>query len=347
MKHPFRVGLTRDFLSASGELAYKDVGLGLLEETPGLEYDFFESGGVEIQPEQLQDLDAVIVATPRVTARSLKRIERLALIARLGVGYDNIDLEACTAADVMLTICRGAVNNSVAESILCLMQALAKRLFIKDRLTRTGRFRDKIHFMGSDVAGRVVGSIGLGGIASRLFELLRPFHLSRALAYDPYVDPDRAAALGVELVDFDRVLRESDFVCVNCPLTDETRGVVDAEAFARMKPTAYFINTARGPIVDEAALYDALKTGRIQGAASDVFCEEPPPTDHPLFTLDNFIATPHGISWTDELFLANGTMACQSALAVARGEIPEHVVNTEVLAREGLQAKLERYRNRT
>lgn len=173
----------------------------------------------------------------------------------------------------------------------------------------------------------------------RLFELLRPFGLSQALAYDPYVPPEQATALDVELVDWEVLLQTCDFICVNCPLTDETRGMVGPEAFARMKPTAYFINTARGPIVDEEALYDALRTGRIQGAASDVFCEEPPPVDHPLFTLDNFIATPHGIAWTDELFLANGTMACESVLAVSRGEVPEHVVNVAVLDRPALRAR--------
>ena len=120
--------------------------------------------------------------------------------------------------------------------------------------------------------------------------------------------------------------------------------MIDAKAFAQMKPTAYYIITARGGITDEAALYDALKSGRIQGAASDVFSEEPPPVDHPLFTLDNFIATPHGIAWTDEIFLAIGTMACRSALAVSHGKVPEHVVNREVLDRPGLRAKLDRYR---
>ena len=181
---------------------------------------------------------------------------------------------------------------------------------------------------------------------SRMFELLRPYRTARLLAHDPYADQQRAFELGVELVDWKTLLRESDFLCVNCPLTDETEAMVNAEAFAQMKPTAYFINTARGPIMDEEALYDALESGQIQGAASDVFVEEPPPVEHPLFTLDNFIGTPHGLAWTDELFLAIGMMACESVLAVSRGEVPEHVVNAEVLDRSGLRTKLDGYGTR-
>ncbi len=344
MKDPFRVGLTHDFLSESGDLVYRDVGLSLLD-APDVEYTFLEPCDGDISPEQLRELDAVIVLAPTVSSRSLEGIDRLALIARFGVGYDSVDVDACTAADVMLTITRGAVDNPVAESILCLMQALAKRVFLKDRLTREGRSHEKVHHMGNDVSGKVVGSIGLGGIASRLFELLRPFRTARLLAYDPYADRQRAFELGVELVDWKTLLRESDFLCVNCPLTDETEGLVNADAFAQMKPTAYFINTARGPVMVEEALYDALKSGQIQGAASDVFVEEPPPAEHPLFTLDNFIATPHGIAWTDELFLAIGTMACESVLAVSRGRVPDHVVNTAVLERPGMREKIERFGN--
>ena len=343
MSHRLRVGLTRDFLSASGTLVYRDIGLSLLEQA-GVEYAFFETRTDEIQPEQLMDLDAAIVLSPKVTAHSLSGNPRLSLIARFGVGYDTVDLAACTNADVMLTITRGSVNHAVAEAILCLMLALAKRLFVKNRLVRDGRFGEKIHHMGCDLMGKVVGSVGLGGIGSRMFELLQPFRLSRALAFDPYADAARVSSLGVELVDFETLLRTSDFVCINCPLSEETQGLMNAEAFALMKPTAYLINTARGPIVDESALFHALTSGGIQGAASDVFCQEPPPVDHPLLSLDNFIATPHGLAWTDELFLATGAMACQSVLSAFRGNTPDHVVNTDVIARTGLQAKLATYR---
>ena len=338
----FRVGLTCDCLSPTGELVYKDIGLGLLEAA-GVDYTFLRDGADEVRPDQIRDLDALICLGPRVTEESLAGSARLAVVARFGVGYDSVDVEACTRADVMLTITKGSVDNAVAESIVCLMQALAKRLFLKDRLTREGRWNEKVHHMGNDVAGKVVGSIGLGGIASRLFELLQPYGLARAMSFDPYARPDHAAALGVELVDWDTLLRESDYVCVNCPLTDETQGMVNADAFDKMKPTAYFINTARGPIMDEDALCEALKTGQIHGAASDVFHEEPTPVDNPLFELDNFIATPHGLAWTDEMFLANGSMACESALAVSRGEVPKHVINTEVLDQPGLKAKLDQY----
>jgi phosphoglycerate dehydrogenase-like enzyme len=170
-----------------------------------------------------------------------------------------------------------------------------------------------------------------------------PFDM-RFIAHDPYARPELAAELGVALVDYDTLLREADVLCVNCPLTPETRGMVDARALRLMKPTAYLVNTARGPIVDQAALTAALRERRIAGAGLDVFEQEPLAAGDPIMTLDNVLLAPHTLAWTDELHRGNAGSDARALLAAARGETPEAVVNREVLARPGWQAKLARYR---
>jgi phosphoglycerate dehydrogenase-like enzyme len=171
---------------------------------------------------------------------------------------------------------------------------------------------------------------------------VRPLGFARILAFDPYANAEQAARLGVELVELAELLQEADFLCVNCPLTPETRHLIGPRELGLMKPTAYLVNTARGPIVDEAALARALAEGGIAGAALDVFEEEPLPADSPLHALENVVLSPHAIAWTDELVALNGSGACESALAVLRGEVPLHVANMEVLERPGFRAKLER-----
>jgi len=343
MGEKFRIGLTRDFLSAEGKLVFKDIGLDLLR-VPGIEYEFFDQHFPEVKSWQIEGYDGVISLAPRYSKESLKGVSRLAVIGRLGVGYEMVDLEACTEADVMVFISKGAVNRPVAEAIITLMLALSKRLFIKDRLTRTGRWSDKIHYMGNDIREKVLGSVGLGGIGSELFRLVKPFDMRRLLAHDPYAKKEHASSLGVELVDLKTLLSQSDYVAINCPLTHETKGLIGERELSLMKPTAYLINTARGGIVDQSALTRVLEKGSIAGAALDVFEKEPIGPDDSLLKLDNVILTPHGIAWTDELFRDNGTMDCQGMLRVFRGEVPDHVVNVEVLKKDGLRKKLKRYK---
>jgi phosphoglycerate dehydrogenase-like enzyme len=341
----FRVGLTADFMNE---------GAGLLDPIlptqfgalPQVAYEFMPALRPAITPEQLRDYDAVIALMPPFTADTLAGAERLTVLARWGVGYEMIDVQACTDNDVLLCITRDAVRRPVAEGIITLLLGLAKHMAIKDRLVRTGRWVDKRHYPGLGIAGRTLGSIGVGNIGAELFRMLRPFELGRLLAYDPYVTPAQAANLGVQMVDLDTLLAESDFVCINCPLTKETFHLVGEPQLRRMKPTALLINTARGPIVDQAALTHALQQGWIAGAALDVFEQEPLPSSDPLVHLDNVILSPHAIAWTDDLARGNGVGACQNVLTVLRGEVPEHTVNREVLDRPGFQAKLQALRER-
>jgi phosphoglycerate dehydrogenase-like enzyme len=342
MVEPFRVGLTRDFLKPDGTLGFGDIGLELLDRTPGLEWDFLAEDGRELRADQVRDYDALLVLGPRVTAATLEGAERLTVLARFGVGYDSVDVPACTANGVLLTITPDGVRRPVAASVLTFLLALTHKLLVKDRLTREGRWGEKLDHMGQGVTGRTLGIIGLGNIGRDIVHLARPFDL-RFLAFDPYLAPEQAAAAGAELVDLETLLRRSDYVSVNCALTPETHHLLNAERLALMKPTAYLINTARGPIVDQRALYAALAEGRIAGAGLDVFEEEPPDPNDPILRLDNVIVAPHALCWTDECFLDNGRSACGSIVDVSQGRVPRYVVNRDVLETPKLRNKLARY----
>lgn len=339
MGRTFRVGVTRDFLAPDGRLGFGDIGLGMLEERPGVEWAFLEEDTRELRADQLRGWDALLVLGPKVTAASLEGADRLAIVARFGVGYDSVDVEACSARGVLLTITPDGVRRPVAASVITLVLALAHKLTIKDRLTRVGRWGEKLHHMGMGLTGRTLGVIGFGNIGREVFELARPFGM-RHLAADPFARPEDAAAAGVELVDLETLLREADFVAVCCALTPETHHLIDAERLALMKPSAYLINVARGPIVDQQALTEALRRGSIQGAGLDVFEQEPIDPDDPLLTLDNTIVTPHALCWTDECFRGIGRSACESILDVAAGRRPQHAVNPAALDHPRLQSLL-------
>jgi phosphoglycerate dehydrogenase-like enzyme len=188
-----------------------------------------------------------------------------------------------------------------------------------------------------------VGTIGLGNIGSEFVRLVRPFGPRRILACDPYVTA-AAEALGVKLVSLETLMRDSDFVIVNCLLNKDTHHLLGARELALMKPTAYLINCARGGIVEPGALYETLATGRIAGAALDVFEPEPPNLANPLLRLNNVIVAPHAIAWTEEIVRDNAVADCEVCLAVFRGEVPRHIVNRAVVDRPGFQAKLARCR---
>ena len=346
MNTQFEVGLTRDFLTADGKLVYKDIGLDVLDAA-GVKHRFLDRHEPTMTPDLLHGLDVVISLTPKYTAASLAGPDQLTAIVRFGVGYDMVDVAACTQADVLLCITAGAVNHSVAEATLTWMLALSHRVLEKDRLVREGRWHERAHYMGSELRGRTLGVIGLGGIGGRLIELLRGFGMNRPLAFDPYVQPSRAAELGAESVSLEKLMREADFISVNCPLTAQTRNLIGREQIALMKPTAFLINTARGGIVDEEALLAALEDKHIAGAATDVYATEPTGRDHPLAGLDNMILAPHCIAWTDELFSEIGSIAAQAVIRITKGVVPAAgVVNSAVLQRPGFQAKLRRYHER-
>jgi phosphoglycerate dehydrogenase-like enzyme len=337
MSRPFNVGLTADF--ASGEVRLFDSASLEGLRKAGIDWRFLEQHEPVLAAHQIQDLDALICLTPRVTADSFSTSGRLLAVLRFGVGYDTVDVSACTDAGVALFITSGAVNYSVAEAILGWMLALGHHFIRKDRLTREGKWQERSRWMGSELRRKTIGLIGLGGIGGALTELLKPFQTAELLAFDPYVASERAASLNTRLTDLSQLLRTSDYVVVTCPLNDETRGLLGANELALMKPNAYLVNAARGGIVDENALEIALKSRQIAGAAVDVFAAEPA-LQHPFFALDNILLAPHAIAWTHELFQEISLMCCQQALALSKGNVPAGLINHEVRERPKFLEKL-------
>jgi phosphoglycerate dehydrogenase-like enzyme len=340
----FRVGLSADFCDDQGKLVFPDIGLALLEGHPGLSYGFIPKYEAEYSPDQITCYDVLISLKPRVTAQSLRGNSRLCAIGRCGVGYDNVDLDACTERGIAVFITPTGVVRPVAESILLFALALSHRLTIKDRQVRQGSWVESTRRLGREPRDRIVGTIGMGNIASEAIRLLRILDVQRFLAFDPYATSEKASRLGVELVSLEELLRTSDYVLVNCPLTPQTRGMIGKAQFDLMKSDAVLINTARGPIVQETALIHALQSGQIGGAALDVFEQEPLSATSPLAAMDNVILTSHSIAWTEELFRDMGRADCMGALAIFRGEVPNDVVNREVLARPLFLETLARHR---
>lgn len=339
---PFRVALSAGFQKPDGSMTYPSFDLTPLREADGVEVRFLPPGD-PIRAVDMEDVDALILLGERFTADSIPTSGRLSIVARFGVGYDTVDVEACTRNDIAVCITPNGVRRPVAVAILTLMLSLTGRLTIKDRLTRQGPegFAARSDHMGVGLVGLTLGSIGVGNIGAEMFRLAQPLGM-KFIAADPYADAATAAELGVELTDMDTVFRQADVLTVNCPLTPETRHLVNAERLASMKPTAFLINTARGPIVDQAALTQALQQGRLAGAGLDVFDPEPPDADDPLFALDNVIVTPHALCWTDQCFAGIGASDVRSVLEVRSGQVPGGLVNQAVAAQEGFTKKLAR-----
>ena len=336
----FRVALSGDFRKADGSPTFPDFDLAPLRAAPNVEAVFLDNAS-PIKPEQLEDFDALILLAHRFDAASVPKSGRLAVIARFGVGYDTVDVPACTANDIALVITPDGVRRPVAVSIITFMLALTGKLMVKDRLARSGPpgFAARGEHMGVGLVGKTLGSLGVGNIGAEMFRLARPFDM-RFIAHDPFADRAMAAALGIELVSLEELFARSDVLCVNCPLTPETHHIVNAERLALMKPTAYLINTARGPIVDQAALTKVLQERKIAGAGLDVFEQEPTDPDDPLLKLDNIIAAPHALCWTDQCFAGNGAADVKAVLDVMQGQVPRGVVNRQVLDSAGFKAKL-------
>jgi phosphoglycerate dehydrogenase-like enzyme len=341
MNDAFRVALTADFFAA-GQPLYADIGLGTLDADPAIRWHPLDEYQPELQPGQLAGANAVLVLAPKVTAHSLANAGDLLAVARFGVGYDSVDVAACTASDVVLTIAAGAVDRPMAEATVAWMLALTHHVRAMEGLVRAGDWPGGCRLMGTELRDRTLGVVGFGGIGRALVRLLAGFGMNPPLAYDPFLDPARAADLGVRLVPLDELLREADFVSINCPLTDGTRNLIGAREIGLMKPTAYLVNTARGGIVDEDALYDALAAGRLAGAALDVFADEPVTRPPRLAQLDNVLLAPHCIGWTHELFRDLGRTACRSLVDLAHGRRPAGVVNPEVFDRPGFVEKWSR-----
>lgn len=338
----FRVGITHDWADRTESVlgpALREV----FDPLAGIEYEVMpECADSTPLLEVVERYDALLVLGYYFNRELLSRTKRLKCLARWGVGYDRIDVEAATDNDIFVAVTPTTLKRTVSEGALTLLLTLSKNVLNQDRNVRAGKWRQGMEASGVLVRGRTVGVVGVGNIGSEFVRLARAVDFGRAIAYDPFLSAERAAEIGVELVDLDTLLRESDFISLHAPLTAQTRNIIDARALALMKPSAYLINTARGELVDEDALLVALQERRIAGAALDVLRQEPPPKDHPFFALDNVILTPHWIPMTEENVEGNSREVCTNILAVFQGRVPPFIANPKVAQKPSMLAKIKR-----
>jgi D-3-phosphoglycerate dehydrogenase len=326
----YRVGITRDILDSRGEPAFGRKALAILDGAADIEWEYLPEIVRELRPDHAARYDALYVNMARTPASVVTPDMRLRVVARHGVGYDSVDVPAMTRAGVIVTNTPMPMPRPVATIALTFILALAGKLMLKDRLTRTNRWNERMDNMGMGLTGRTLGVVGAGRIGKELLRMARTFDL-RLLANDPYVNEVELGYVGARKVDLPTLLGESDFVVTIPLLNEETHHLIGSKEFAQMRPTAYFINVARGPVVDEPALIDALQSGKIAGAALDVFEQEPVDPANPLLTMDNVIVTPHSLCWTDECFHNMATTGLRSIVDALSGKVPEFVVDRAVL----------------
>lgn len=314
-------------MTSAGEPCFPSTAFDALEGNADIEWEWLADDVAEITPELMAAYDGLHVNLPPVRASSVTGENvRCKIIARNGVGFDTVDVDAMTGAGVIVTNTPIAVRRPVAVATLTLLFALSGKLFDKDKLVRSERWNDRTNYMGLGLTSRTLGLVGAGSIGKEIIRLAAPFFRD-VIAFDPYVDASEITKAGGRAVSFEEVLSESDFVTACCLLTDETQHLMNASAFAKMKREAFFLNVGRGPIHDEAALVEALQSGQIAGAGLDVTEQEPISADSPLIGMENTIITPHALCWTDECFEDIARTALQSIVDVSKGVRPVHVVN--------------------
>ena len=280
--------------------------------------------------EVARQADAVMVTYAKITGDMIRAFERCQSIGRFGIGVDNIDIDAATQAGIVVTYVPDYCVDEVSDHAMALLLALARKVTFGNRLVQAGRWEMPAVVPIHRLRGRTLGLVGFGKIPRLLAPKAQAFGM-KVVAFDPFVLDQAVAGLDVELVDLDQLLARADFVSVHAPLTPETHHMFDGDAFARMKPEALLINTARGPLVDVQALAVALDAGQLAGAALDVLPEEPPPADLAVIDRDNVILTPHTAFYSEEALLDLQTKAAEDVARVLSGETPRYPVNPEVL----------------
>src|SRR5919109_525561 len=260
----------------------------------------------------------------------IARMPNLLVVSTNGAGFDTVNVKDCTDAGVLVVNQTGGNAEAVAAHVLAMVLALSKQVVQTNHALRRGTMRDRTTFMGSDVKDRTIGIVGIGNVGRRVAELCRGLLGMQVIACDPYLDEKAIAARGAVKVTLEELLRRADFVSINCPLDESTRGMIGAREFALMQPHAYFITTARGFIHDERALTQALRAKQIAGAGVDVFDKEPPGADHPLLQFDNVVASPHMAGVTREARANMGKIAAEQLIMTLDGKRPPRIVNPQV-----------------
>jgi D-3-phosphoglycerate dehydrogenase len=276
------------------------------------------------------DADALIVGFAPITRQIIERLSRCRVISRYGIGVDMVDLNAATERGIIVANVPDYCIEEVSTQTIAFLLCLNRHVISQDRYVHTGKWAYPPEAPPARLSTQVLGTVGLGNIGREVACKAQALGL-RVLAYDPYVKPEQVASLGVRLVGLEELLRESDYVSLHCPLNAETRHLIGAAQLALMKPTAYLLNMARGPVVDQAALYDALVNKKIAGAALDVLEKEPPDPQDPILALQNVILTPHSASGSPEALLQLRRDTARNVADVLNGKVPRAVVNSKAL----------------
>ena len=277
------------------------------------------------------DCDAIMTCFAQVTPAVVRAAERCRCISRYGVGVDNIAVDVATELGIPVTYVPDYCVEEVSDHVMALLLTWNRQVGFYDGIAKAGHWEGvpSPHPL-TRLRGQTIGILGFGRIGRAVADKARAFGLS-VLAYDPYLPADADLPDGVTSITMDDLLAASDYVTVHTPLNEETRGLIDERAFSLMKPSAYLINCARGPIVDEPALYAALRDGGIAGAGLDVMESASPPADHPMFALDNVIVTPHVAFLSQQSVLELEVRTAKATVDVLRGRMPEFLVNPAVL----------------
>ncbi|WP_340100450.1 NAD(P)-dependent oxidoreductase [Salinibaculum salinum] len=306
------------------------MGLDSLYEADDIDVTFLTTQNHdELRPEDLPGAAAVIAIQQHVTEETLEGLDELKVVSAFGAGLDHIDIEACTEHGVAVTNAPQPVRRAVAQSTLGMVIVCASNSMEYDNHIRERGFENRIPKMGHTLYEKTLGTIGMGMIGSKVVELIQPFDVD-IITYDPYLPEERAEELGVELVELDTLLGESDFVSMHCPLTDETRGMLGTEQFQQMKESAYLINTTRGGLYSDAELAEAIEEEWIAGAAIDVFEDEPSVEGNPLLELEDCLMTPHISGVLIESMTEQGNLVSDSIRSCLDGDVPNNLLNPDV-----------------
>ena len=305
------------------------------------EREVLEAGGAEVVVapngdegtliEMARDADAIMTCFALVTENVVRAAEQCRVIGRFGVGVDNIAVGTATELGIAVTYVPDYCVDEVSDHVMGLLHAWNRRIVLFDRSVKeSGWGSQGLTMRMMRLRGKTIGIVGFGRIGQAVAAKARAYGLN-ILAADPIVHSDAVKNLGGDLVELDSLLEESDFITLHAPLTEETRNLIGREELAKMKPEAFLINAARGPLIDEAALYDALTSGKISGAGLDVMVDNAPPRDHPLLSLDNIIITPHVAFFSQESTLELELRAAAEVVSVMHGRMPDNLVNHTVL----------------
>ena len=270
--------------------------------------------------------DALMVTFAQINSEVIGNLKKCRVIGRFGIGVDNIDIDAATRAGIQVCYVPDYCRDEVSDHAIALLMSLARKITYSNAIVQSGRWEGKAVAPIRRLRGRTLGLVGFGKIPQTLAPKAKALSFN-IVAHDPYVPAEVAAALGVELVTFDALLERSDCISLHAPLTGETENLFDANAFAKMKPESLLVNTARGPLIDEQALSDALDAGTLAGAALDVVPNEPPPPDCPLLKRDNVILTPHTAFYSEDALADLQTKAAKDVASVLGGEAPVYPYN--------------------